>query len=397
MKIGCCQVCINPEFPVNRMLGRFGEKHQAVSDDLHCRIIAADTGEGLPFYHVSIDTVELWKAREDAITAAIEDAVGHRIHCICSATHSHNCPCMTTDDAYVEFVIGKIREAVSSMEMKEYSDVRYAYSWEYFDQVGKSRVMDYATPHVYAEVLSIYGDGKRILSALIHNVHPTTKDLWVGDFTAEYPGYCIQKLREEYPGEFFTFLLGPAGDTSPHFVRRSRDYAEEIRLADLLKQEFDRQLKRQDSSLLKPLKPRYEETVMPKITRPFHLDLLDMPAHLNPDEQQAIAHTRHDPLFEQRQIRDFENVQEYHFGHLILSADYSIIFEPFELYSEYYGAVDKQTCTIASISHGFEHYLTGLYLDRISMHGSFSEFSDEMRKQMWHILSVWSCQEELKQ
>jgi len=84
---------------------------------------------------------------------------------------------------------------------------------------------------------------------LIHNVHPTTRELWVGDFTAEYPGYCIRELGKEYEGEFFTFLLGPAGDTSPHFVRKGRDDAEMLRLAELLKEEFDRQLKKQDYSL----------------------------------------------------------------------------------------------------------------------------------------------------
>lgn len=36
----------------------------------------------------------------------------------------------------------------------------------------------------------------------------------------------FQKLNGMYPGEFFTFMLGPAGDASPHFAREKRDYAE---------------------------------------------------------------------------------------------------------------------------------------------------------------------------
>ena len=39
MKLGFKQIVINPEFPVNRMLFHKGEKHQEVSDDLHCRML----------------------------------------------------------------------------------------------------------------------------------------------------------------------------------------------------------------------------------------------------------------------------------------------------------------------------------------------------------------------
>lgn len=394
MKIGCKQFCINPTFPVNRML--WEEKHQAVTDDLHCRIAAFYPDNDIPLYHVSIDTAEIWKLREDQITAVIEEVAGQKIHCICSATHSHNCPCLTVDDAYVEFVLNIIREGVGTIELKEYTDVRYIYNYEYFDKVGKSRVMDYTTPHVYAETLSVYGDGQRILTFLIHNVHPTTRELRIGDFTAEYPGYCISHLREEYPGEFFTFLLGPSGDTSPHFVRHGRDQAEMVRLAELLKQEFDRQLKLQRPETGKPVTLKYEETVFPKELRTLEVSDLDLPEVLNEEEKRIIDRMngiQSGPQRKHRDLRDFENVSEYHVAHLIFSDDYSMIFEPFELYSEFYGAVDKKHCSVISISKGFEHYLTGWYMRRLSMHGSTSSFSDHMRKRLWEILNRWSRQE----
>lgn len=394
MQIGCKQFCIDPVFPVNRMLSR--EQHQAVSDHLHCRIIVLRPEDDLPFYHVSIDTVELWKDREDRITRAIEEATGEKIHCICSATHSHNCPCMTTDDAYVDYVVDIIRKGVTTIEMHSYDRVEYIYQYEYFDKVGKSRVMNYATPHVYAETLSLYGDGKRVVTFLIHNVHPTTKELFVGDFTAEYPGYCIEHLRRQYPGEFFTFLLGPAGDNSPHFVRKKRDYEEMLRLAELLRQEFDRQLCRQTAADLRPVQFRYEETSFAKELVPVEASRLDIPEVPN-EEEQAVLQRLADglPPTRKRELRPFETVERYHLAHLIFSPEYSMIFEPFELYSEYYGAVDKHRCSVISISKGFEHYLTGWYLRRLSLHGSLNGFSDGMRKQMWEILGRWSCQETL--
>lgn len=394
MKIGCKQFRIDPPFPVNRMLRE--EKHQAVADPLYCRIVALYPDDDLPLYHVSIDTVELWKEREDRITQTIEMAIGQPIHCICSATHSHNCPCMTTDDQYVAYVLEVIRRGVAQIELRAYENVEYIYQYSYFDKVGKSRIENYVTPHIYAETLSLYGEGKRILTFLIHNVHPTTKELWIDDFTAEYPGYCIEQLRQEYPGEFFTFLLGPAGDISPHFVRKARDRAEMLRLAELLKQEYDRQLKAQRTEARRPVCLRYEETVMPKQTAPIQEQQMDIPSVLGPEEEKVLAQLRNgQPARPKRELRPFEQVKEYHLAHLIFSPEYSMIFEPFELYSEYYGAVNKERCSIISISKGFEHYLTGWYLRRLSLHGSLNNFADPMRKQMWEILGRWSCQQPL--
>lgn len=236
------------------------------------------------------------------------------------------------------------------------------------------------------------------MTFLIHNVHPTTKELWVGDFTAEYPGYCIEKLRQEYPGEFFTFLLGPAGDISPHFVRKERTYEEMIRLAELLRQEFDTQLRAQTPDALKPVRLRFEQTTFPKERVPVERSRMEIPTHCFPEEQKVLAQLDGTaPMRPRRELRPFEQVKEYHVSHLIFSEEYSIIFEPFELYSEYYGAVNKSRCTIATISNGFEHYLTGWYLRRLSMHGSLSGFSDGMRKRLWEILGRWSCQETLLQ
>ena len=394
MQIGCQQFCIDPPFPVNRMLRE--EKHQAVSGHLYCRIAALYPENDLPFYHVSIDTVELWKDREDRITQVITEALGRDIHCICSSTHSHNCPCMTTDDAYVDYVLDVIRQGVAEIPLHTYREVQYQYQYRYFDKVGKSRVMDYVTPHLYAETLSLYGDGRRVLTFLMHNIHPTTKELWVGDFTAEYPGYCIEQLRQEYPGEFFTCPLGPAGDTSPHFVRKDRSYEEMIRLAELLRQEFDAQLKTQCPEARKPVHLRFEHTTFPKDLVPVERSRVEIPARPNADEQKVLARLDGTaPQHPRRELRPFERVDEYHVSHLIFSKEYSIIFEPFELYSEYYGAVNKSRCSIATISNGFEHYLTGWYLRRLSIHGSLNGFSDRMRRQLWEILGRWSCQEAL--
>jgi len=122
-----------------------------------------------------------------------------------------------------------------------------------------------------------------------------------------------------------------------------------------------------------------------------------VPDNMGPEETKAYERFLENGTnrLGKRELRDFENVSEYHLGHIILSDNYSIIFEPFELYSEYYGAVNKKKTTIATISHGFEHYLNGLFIKRFSAHGSFSSFDDKMRKNMWEILQKYSMQEKL--
>ena len=403
MKIGFKEIVINPEFPVKRMLFHGGEKHQAVSDDLHCRILVIDPQEEgkKVWYHVSIDSVEIWMEVRNEIKAAIEEELGYEVDMVVSATHSHNCPCMTTDYEWNKWLIDeRIRPNVKNIEMKQYAKVEYSYNYHYFNKLGDSREanLQHKAVHLYAETLSFYGDGKRIGTVLIHNSHPTVKDLWVGDFTSEYPGYCIRKLQEKYPGEFFAFMLGPAGDVSPHFVREGRDYEEIAKLGDKLVAEFERQLNSQKD--LRPVdKFIYREKVLPNnLANPIDSGNSYVPPfeRLTEQEKEILERKLHPRAhFPQRELEPMEKVTEHMFSQLILNEEYSIIFEPFELYSEYYGSVNKQTTSIVSISNGFDHYITGLYLNHIVMHGSFnSNFTSQMKKDMWELFGKWSCQEE---
>ena len=402
MKIGYKQITINPEFPVNRMLAHKGEKHQAVADDLHCRILVIDPCEEgkNPWYHISIDSVEIWMDVRNQIKKAVIEELGYPVDMVVSATHSHNCPCMTTDYDWIEFVINKIRNNIRDVELKEYGTVEYSYNYRYFNKLGDSREAErkHKVVHLYAETLSLYGDGKRIGTVLIYNSHPTVKELWEGDFTSEYPGYCIRKLSEKYPDEFFAFMLGPAGDVSPHYVRENRDYAEIARLSDLLIEEYERQMSCQNNR--KPVdKFTYREVILPNETgNPTDMGNSFIPPfeRLTGQEKEVIQRNLNPRGGRpQRALEPMEHVEEHMFSQLILNEDYSIIFEPFELYSEYYGAVNKQTTSIVSISNGFDHYLTGLYLNHVVMHGSFnSPFGPQMKKDIWELFGKWSCQEE---
>lgn len=393
MEIGFTQFIINPPFPVDRMKGK-GAKQTACADDLHCRILLLKAEGKKPLYHFSIDSVEIWKSFRDRMKMECEEVLGQEIDLIVSATHSHLCPFGPTDSAYRDFLVDKISENIQLIEPVKYQEVCYSYHYNYFDKIGNSRVERYASIHLYAETLSLYGDGKRIATILIHNAHPTIEDLGALEFTSEYPGYCISRLRGDFPGEFFTFMLGPAGDISSRYVREGRGYDEIARLSEFLIAEYKEQLAAQNEDSIKPIdKFSYTELTLPLEREPFDIDKVIVPEDLTEEEMKRISHYRETGGWP---VPPEEILSEHMLCHLTFSDDYSMIFEPFELYSEYYGAVSKDRCSLITISNGFDHYLTGLYMERVAV-GFDSEISTKTRRRLWNIFGRWSRQIPLEQ
>ena len=134
MKIGFKSFIINPPFMVNRMLSK--QQHQKCADDLHCLILMLEK-DGKPLYHVSIDTVEIYLSYRDHIKEVIENKLGYPIDLITSATHSHYCPCLTTDTNYQEILLDRIAKEITDIKIIETNDLSYSYQYEFFDKTGK--------------------------------------------------------------------------------------------------------------------------------------------------------------------------------------------------------------------------------------------------------------------
>ena len=383
MKIGYKEFVSNPVFPVNRMLRR--EQHMRCSDDLHGRILYLQD-EGKPFVHISIDSVEIYQKVRNQIKVIVEDCLCQDIHLVVSATHSHNCPCITTDQQYQDYLLNLIKQAMNDLIIQEYETLSYQYQYQNFDQVGCSRVVCQKSDQIYAETLSIYHNTKRLATILIHNVHPTIRKLWEGDFTAEYPGYVITKLKEIYPDEFFTFMLGPAGDISPRFVRKASDEAEMKRLAECLLQEYQRQLTL-PLSLVALDGLAYEEielTIGRTIRTP---DNVTLPKDMCEEELAILEKARVGYKHEQEEV-----ISSHLFSHLILSKTYSMIFEPFELYSGFYRSVNKAHCSLITISNGFDHYVTDLRPQRVARELFADTVADQTKEEMMALFHRWSEQ-----
>ena len=387
MKIGFHQFVINPEFPVNRMLS--SNKHMAVADDLHCRILVLEINQK-PLYHLSIDTVEVHLDFRNQIKAAIEGVLNKEIDLIVSATHSHYCPCLKTDDAYKAFFLDKLKGNIKLVKMIEAETLRYCFNYAFFDKTGKSRISDQDSKNIFAETISLFADDQRVATILIYNSHPTTQKMQQGDFTAEYPGYVIRRLKQEYPNEFFTFMLGPAGDISSRFTRRKQDFEEMEYLGELLVKEYQRQL--DAPCMTKAIdKFAYEETILPIKRGPVDLDIA-IPANIVGRERETIETAINDYKTGKRKLDIAQQPAEHLFCHLTLSNDYSIIFEPFETFSCYYDYVDKDHCSLVTISNGFDHYLLGLDKQRITFEMFSDNVTKETKKKIGQILNDWSNQ-----
>lgn len=385
MQIGFYQFVINPPFPVNRMLSP-DMKHQAVYDDLHCRILVIKTKQQ-EIYHLSIDTVELYQDYRNAIKNVIEKYAGHPVEVITSATHSHFCPCLTTDEKYRQFLLDQIAANLSCIEMHDYENVTYTFTSEYFDKTGCSRISAQPSEHIYAQTLSLYGDGKRIGTILLYNSHATTMPMKHGDFTAEYPGYVIERLRREYPGEFFTFMLGPAGDISCRFTRKNQEYEEIMRLGEMLADEYRRQL--QCSKKIEgTLEPVYTEYDLPMHYELPDIDSFILPDHLSQREFDMINEARESHRMTEDDL--LLQPKTTTIGCLRLSDSFCLIFEPFEMFSSYYQYINREKCALVTISNGFGHYVAGLDEKYLSMEVFGDIVSKETKRDIAKLFQCWS-------
>ena len=123
MKIGFREFVISPEFPVQGMTLK--EKIMECSDDLHCRVLVIEPDEGRPWYHISIDVVEVWKAYRDRIKETVEGVLGHEIDLVVSATHAHVTPFITTDEQWREFLLKRIADNIADIPLSEYEELSY--------------------------------------------------------------------------------------------------------------------------------------------------------------------------------------------------------------------------------------------------------------------------------
>lgn len=384
MNIGFQKININPIGNVRRMLSC--DMHQDVSDDLYCRVLAfKDTKVSI--CHLSIDTVELYEEMRERIKKIIEKHLGKDTQVITSATHSHVCPCLTTDKNYQHFLLAQLNKELAKFTYQEHQTISFTYNYQFFDKIGKSRISGHDSNHIFAETLSFYDREIRLGTLLIHNAHPTIKQLHTGDFTSEYPGKVIEMLEKQYPNEFFTFMLGPAGEISSRYVRKNQSYEEMVRLSSILAEEYIAQLEMQRELKKTPINEvRYEEKRLQIKHEKKEYDHIQIPDSIKGRERTNLLETLEG-------LKNKQGDSEIHhvlFSRLQFSNSYTIIFSPFEMVTEYYSYVNKATTSLVTISNGFEHYITEIECDYLSSEVLEDCIAKESKLQICELLKKWS-------
>ena len=84
-----------------------------------------------------------------------------------------------------------------------------------------------------------------------------------------------------------------------------------------------------------------------------------------------------------------ELVKQHMFTHLRLSKDYSIIFEPFETFIAYYRYVNKDHCSLITISNGFDHYIPDIDDKMLTMEVIGDTVSRQTKMDIKDLLNKW--------
>jgi hypothetical protein len=384
MKFGTKIICINPEKPVKQ--AGFIQQVDPISevhDDLNVRVVVFDDVDMVVL--VSMDNIGGSLEFQDKIEAEMSEHFGKKVDLVISATHTHfgGNP---LDDDYRDFLYQKIIEGITSVELKEYNDLSYTYQYEAFNEVGKSRISKQETDLIFIELVSIYGNQERLANLMIYNCHPTIMSgAETHFFSAEYPGYAMNKLGANHQGEFFTFMQGADGDVSTRFTRKSQDYAGVTDLGNKFVAKIEEFLE-QDLTP-KPIKLSFDKEVLPLVHEVIDLETLEIPDDLDARELETIEYGK---LAREKVLENIDQLPKSIVISRISFGDYHIIFAPNELFSYYLKAIDKEKASLVCYSNGYGRYVTGMGGQRITYELFTDTYTMDTKKAMFDLLHKMS-------
>lgn len=375
------QVSINPEQPYKQ--AGFAQQISPISevhDNLFCRIAYFETNE--IFVHCSLDSLGITQFNnlKEKIEQSIHAKSNKPVHLVMSATHTHFAP-DAKEAGYFDFLYRTLIKKINQLHLTTANQLTYAFNYAPFKGIGTCRISTSNTDNIFAETLTIYNQEKRIATFLIHNCHPTIMNGDTPFFSSEYPGLLIAKLQADYPGQFFTFMQGAAGDVSTRFTRKSQDYDSVIELSDCLFEEFKRLLALPQDKKIMNLS--YFEKTLELKHELLPIDNLPIDESLSEREKITLLqgvevnknHRRHlDELPKSIQLSCLS------FG------EYQIVFSINELFSSYIDALNRPTSSLVCYSNGYGPYVTGVDFNLLTYESLSGTFSNDTKKAMMQLI-----------
>ncbi len=363
MLIGYNQICINPIKPTLRV-GMFSDHNPMlnVRGDLYARCLHLKSSSFnvilLVFDSLGISS-DIQKLFEEKIKETIHEDVSF-IFC---STHTHYAPSLcnlhgliNVDKQYFEHTARKVALMAKNCRLID-KEITVNYNWEQFDQVGKTRINHKSNDNVYAGVMSFYDGHSRIGNILFYNCHPTTPQDDANYFTSAYVGSAVERLTKKYPGEFFIYLQGADGDISTRLNRQCTKYEEVTRLGNLMSDEFIKLLNRNQKQDQHPLTLNYRSWDLT-----INNELKDITSF---NEDDLVGYTEKEIKELKTGIRLITNMKgkvepfksKIYFSLLELNG-YRLLFNPFELFSDYNSYINKDNTLLVCYSQGIQGYLT---------------------------------------
>lgn len=370
MKFQFTQININPSFPI--CPAGFIQQTKPIfniHDDLHARIMAFED-DRMKIYLISCDNLGLPITLQNELQTRLQKNYNKHVFVTISSTHTHFAP--TPDNAdYRNELLEKLENACQNLVLED-GTYEISYQREFFDGLGTSRISHHKADHIYLQLLSIYKNNKRIAVLITHNVHPTIHNGDTPYFTAEYPGYVLQKCFQKHPETAFTFMQGADGDISTRFTRPSQDWDGMCFLANKLYNKIEEMLLFEPKR--KPLVHLDYESILFPLKHEFNeIDTSSLPNDLTPRELETIQIG----IEVRKELsKDLDSLPKKIVLSKVQLGDYRLIFSPNELFSSYNNYINLDTSILVCYSNGYSRYVSGINDDFIT----YETFTDTLTK-----------------
>lgn len=355
-------------------------------DHLYARVTSFNDGNNW-IIHLSMDLLAFDLGHRNKLQAKLREFYkDNSIHVITSTTHTHYANSVR-NPKYVEYLSNLLYEEVIKMEYKEVDNIKTTYQKIHSNAIGKSRISGYDTGHEYLGLIRFYSNEVNFLSIIYYNCHPTILDANVPYFSAEYPGYILKKLEDQYVDVNFTFFQGAAGDISSRFVRDGQDYEALEKLGNNLVYEINNLMKQDPVKV--PFKIDYKEVELEYKHEFTPIDLSNMRLDLTDREKETIR-------IGQEQRAKIENRSSEIFGKpiekiVVASLDIGsvkFIFYPNEIFTDYMNCIDLDRELLVSYSNGYGPYILPIDFPYITYEMFMDTLTKETKENIKKILKT---------
>ena len=353
MRYAFKQIVINPHQPV-RQAGHIQQVDpvEEVHDDLHARILALDDNDKI-FINVSCDLLGINVTFTRELKALVKHCFDKPFELVVSCTHTHYAG-DTKDTNYYNQLLDQISESIQLLEFKEVGEITTSFTAVTpFEEVGKSRISHHDAITVLGDI-KIYGDGEYLGSILYHNVHPTVLSASETHFfSAEWPGYALNRLSEEHEGKFFTYLQGASGDISTRFTRSSQDYEGVKELGEKFVAKVD-ELNQQEHERF-PLNLAWHSITLQQSHEFNEINFDEIPDYATARELETISYGK---IVRERLKEHPENLTKEVTLSRVSLGSVTLVFSPNELFSGYIAYLDPTKALLVCYSNGYSPYVT---------------------------------------